>query len=265
MIHEMTGAAAKRPKKRKGKRAARREATMARIVDAALVILTEEGFDALTMKRLADELGYAIGAFYRYFPSKDALFLAVQRRVLELLAADLRRTDEAVRAQVDDDEGRSARTAALTRILAAARVYETLATRRPVHFRLLGRWLGDTSPLVSMEAAAPLLPALLEMFGLVPRLFEAAVEAGALTPGPADRRAYVLWSSLQGVSQLRKLSRFGVAALEPRGMAEELVRTLLSGWGAAEPSLSEALTLARALVAEELEGSDGSEGRERPC
>ena len=65
VVHELP------PRKKKTARAKRREETSAAIVEAALAIVTEEGFDALTMKRLADELGYAIGAFYRYFPSKE--------------------------------------------------------------------------------------------------------------------------------------------------------------------------------------------------
>lgn len=237
----------------KGKRARRREETVARIVDAALVILTEEGFEALTMKRLAEELGYAPGAFYRYFRSKDELILAAQRRVLEGLAEDLRAADARVEGSLSRSRSVSREAAALTRLVAAARVYETLATRRPAHFRLLGRWLGDPSPMVSVEAAAPVLPVLLEMFAAVPALFEAAAEAGALEPGPADRRAYVLWSGLQGVMQLRKLARFGIDAMRPDAMCEELYGSLLRGWGAEEPHLSEALRRARALVPGERE------------
>jgi hypothetical protein len=173
--------------------------------------------------------------------------------VLEVLAADLREADARVRQHVEQSPALSSEAAALTRIVAAARVYETLAERRPAHYRLLGRWLGDPSPMVSLEAAAPMLPVLMEMFGTVPALFEAAAEAGALEPGPADRRAYVLWSSLQGVMQLRKLARFGLAAMQPDAMCRELYETLLSGWGAEPPHVSEALERARELVPGERE------------
>ncbi|MCA9555215.1 MAG: helix-turn-helix transcriptional regulator, partial [Myxococcales bacterium] len=58
--------------------AARREARRQAIVDEALALVTEGGFEALTLQRLAGRLGYAVGALYRYFPSKEALLAALQ-------------------------------------------------------------------------------------------------------------------------------------------------------------------------------------------
>lgn len=228
----------------------RREETITRIVEAAMGIVTEEGFDALTMQRLADELGYAIGAFYRYFGSKDELLLAVQRRVLEQLAADIRAADAEIREHVERSPTVDARVAALARIVAAARVYETLPSRRPAHALLLMRWLADPLPMVGTAAAAPMLPALLELFAIVPALFRAAAEVGALAEGSADRRAHALWSALSGVAQLRKLDRFGVEALRTDALATELVRTLLVGWGADEAALDDAMKRAKKRVPE---------------
>lgn len=244
MVHETQPA----PRK---KRAARREATLSRIVDAALLVMTEEGIEALTMQRLADELGYAIGAFYRYFPSKDALVLAVQRRVLELLAEDLAAADARALEHLGRSPSVTLEAAALTRILVAARVYQTLVTRRPAHFRMLSRWLGDPAPLVATESALPMLPALFAMFAGVPPLFRAAVDAGALASGDAERRTLVLWSAIQGAMQLRKLARFGVDALSPDALGAEALRALLGGWGAAEPHLGDAWRRAQKLVPEE--------------
>ena len=57
----------------------RREATIERIVDTALHLLETEGYEGLTIQRLAKELGYAVGALYRYFRSKDALLVALPK------------------------------------------------------------------------------------------------------------------------------------------------------------------------------------------
>lgn len=210
--------------------------------------MTNEGEAALTMQRLAAELGYAVGALYRYFPSKDALLLAVQRRVLEHLADDLERARERMDAHLARSRTVSAKVSALAHVLAAARVYETLTVRRPAHFRLLGRWLADPAPLVATEAAMPAVPALFELFGTVPALFDAAVDAGALAPGDARRRTLVLWSALSGVLQLRKLDRLGVDALRSDALARELTHALFAGWGAASSDLNEALKRAANIV-----------------
>lgn len=248
VVHEPTPTPAKKPK-----RAARREATVERIVDTALLVLTEEGEGALTMQRLADELGYAIGAFYRYFSSKDALVLAVQRRVLELLAADLAAADARAQEHLERSRALTPEAAALTRLLVAARAYQTLVTRRPAHFALLSRWLADPAPLVATESALPLLPALFELFRAIPALFREAEARGALASGDAERRTFVLWSAMQGAMQLRKLARFGLPALAPEALGAEAVRALLIGWGAREEHLADAWRRAQKLVPEEEE------------
>ena len=57
----------------------RREATLARILDAALDLVVEGGFDALSMNRLARETDFTPGALYRYFDSKQALLEQIVR------------------------------------------------------------------------------------------------------------------------------------------------------------------------------------------
>lgn len=233
---------------RPAKRSLRREATLDRIVDAALVVVTEEGVEALTMQRLAQELGYAIGALYRYFASKDALLMALQRRVLELLAQDLAAADARAVAHLERSQA-SAEAAALTRLVVATRVYETLPDRRPSHFRLLSVWLGDPDPIVPVESALPAVSGSVALFLPVPARFREAVERGALEEGDATQRTLVLFGAVHGVLTLRKLSRFGIAALEPSVLSAELCRALLRGWGAAEPHLADAMRRARRLAA----------------
>ncbi len=65
----------------------RREATQARsqdTVDVILVatdrVLARVGLNEATTREIADVAGVSIGTLYRYFPSKDALFLAMLQR-----------------------------------------------------------------------------------------------------------------------------------------------------------------------------------------
>jgi AcrR family transcriptional regulator len=56
------------------------EETGQKILDAALDLFREEGFEQTTMRAIATRAGVATGAAYYYFPSKDAIVLAFYER-----------------------------------------------------------------------------------------------------------------------------------------------------------------------------------------
>jgi AcrR family transcriptional regulator len=61
----------------KGKKA---EETRSRILEAALSVFRERGFEKATMREIAGEAGVAVGAAYYYFDSKDAIVMAFYER-----------------------------------------------------------------------------------------------------------------------------------------------------------------------------------------
>ncbi len=71
------------------------DATRGRILDAALQLFRDQGFEATTMREIAQSAGVATGAAYYYFDSKDAIVLAfydqaqkdMTARLEDLLAA----------------------------------------------------------------------------------------------------------------------------------------------------------------------------------
>src|SRR5215207_3817373 len=77
-----------------------REAKVEEILDLAEQRLREGGYEELSVAALARELGLAQNAIYWYFPSKDHLFVAVQRRMLEDLAARKPRGDVGQRRRI---------------------------------------------------------------------------------------------------------------------------------------------------------------------
>jgi AcrR family transcriptional regulator len=56
------------------------EETRTRILNSALAIFRERGFDAATMREIATHAGVATGAAYYYFDSKDAIVMAFYDR-----------------------------------------------------------------------------------------------------------------------------------------------------------------------------------------
>jgi AcrR family transcriptional regulator len=65
------------------------EETRSRILEAALSVFRERGFEKATMREIASEAGVAVGAAYYYFDSKDALVMAFYERAQGEMHAEI--------------------------------------------------------------------------------------------------------------------------------------------------------------------------------
>ena len=59
---------------------ARSRATVDALIEATARILVKEGFDKASTNRIAAKAGVSVGSLYQYFPSKEALVVAVMER-----------------------------------------------------------------------------------------------------------------------------------------------------------------------------------------
>jgi AcrR family transcriptional regulator len=73
---------ARKPATKPRKRASqeRSRATVAALIEATARILVSEGFDRVSTNRIAEVAGVSVGSLYQYFPSKEALVVAVVER-----------------------------------------------------------------------------------------------------------------------------------------------------------------------------------------
>jgi AcrR family transcriptional regulator len=73
------------------------EATGNKIFEAALALFREQGFDAATMRGIAERAGVAIGASYYYYASKDAIVMDFYRRSCEEMQEQIRQALESAK------------------------------------------------------------------------------------------------------------------------------------------------------------------------
>lgn len=227
----------------------RREATIERIVETAMHVLETEGFEALTIQRLAKDLNYAVGALYRYFRSKDALLVALLHRVMDRIGEDMtlglelvdRERAERLSATASPTDTPRSAEEGLLRLITVSNVYVAFAQGRPTEYGLISTLIGDPREFLATDAAAPIFPALVRLQLMLIAVINDAVSAGALDEGDARERGVILWSAMQGVLQLRKLGRFGVAGVALDRLVPIALRTLLLGWGA-DATLIDTLT-----------------------
>ena len=225
------------------------------IVDAAMVLIGREGLEALTLARVAKELGLVTTAIYRYFASKDALLAALHRRAItvvhERFRAELARWEERSKRMAND-------TRALAKLLATARFYVTLPETQPDAFRLMSLMLADPRPLVDDAAAIAAMPIVAGFISEASALFADAETVRAIEPGMHLARTATLWATLHGLTQLAKLRRVAPESPTPLAVAEQATITLLRGMGATDTAIRRA---SRAL--DKLTATDADKGTSR--
>jgi len=221
----------------------RRQANLDRILDAAMDLVVERGFDGLSMHELARRTDYTPGALYRYYAGKDALIAALTTRLIESFGDVLARTA----ALLSDDRP-------LRRVLVALFTYRDLARHAPNRFGLLSMLLADPRLLVPDEDAAQSpLRAMSEVIGPLVEELGRARAAGALVDGDAGsahedalERATILFSAVHGLLQLRKQEARVALVGDLDRLVTVSVRSLLLGWGADPDTLTRDLDAALA-------------------
>ncbi len=213
-------------------------------LDAALHLVFAEGLDALTMQRLADEVGASVGSVYTYFPSKGALVAEVQREAIERLAASALVLGADVDRAVHD---LAADVAALTAVAAFGRFWLTASATYPEEMQLLLLLLSDVTQSVPDDEAGRVIPAAMRLLGLAEDRLRAAADVAALDAGDSGRRTIALAASLTGCVQLACVQQWDEDLLDPVATGRTVLDSLLAGWGADEDALADAHRVLDAL------------------
>jgi AcrR family transcriptional regulator len=97
--------------------------TVNAVLEAAARILEQHGFEGYTTNAIAERAGVSIGSLYQYFPSKDAVTVALIERECALLLANMAQAESIVN-----------RRSAINHLIGAAVAHQM---RRPRLARLL--------------------------------------------------------------------------------------------------------------------------------
>ncbi len=205
----------------------RREANLERILDAAMQMVVDKGFDGLSINGLARAVDYTPGALYRYFENgKDQLMIALVGRAIGEFHDEIR--------------GRVTATEPIARIVEYLTLYRRVSIAASNRFGLVSMMMAHPRILVEDRAQAePALAALTEALQPLAVSFAEAQVGGALSEGDPVQRALAAFSSIHGVLQLRKQARFSPNLIDMDRLANEVLGALLRGWGAADERLVE--------------------------
>lgn len=180
-----------------------------RLVDEALAVLDEDGFEGLTLRNIARRAGVSHGAPLRHFRSLADLLSEVAAHGFRVLH---RVVDERAAAL---PPGAGARA----RLAAAGHGYVTKAVERPDLFALMFRPDGLDLENESFRRDSA------EAFEQVVRLVRSAQDEGFETERDARVLAGCVWASLHGLASL--WAQGALPAVAPSATLDEAVETTL--------------------------------------
>lgn len=186
------------------------------ILETARQLFAEKGFEAVTMRMIADKIEYSPTAIYVHFADKDSL-------MRELCAGDFRSMSAAVvRAQKVEDPR--------DRLKKLGRAYLDFALDHPNSYMLLFMHQHERKALEKDEFDDPERSA----YAMLKANVEYAIEKGAFHPDhhDPDTTAQLMWAGLHGLISLNlAMQQDGKVPWKPlKKMADLMMDVLLEGF-----------------------------------
>ncbi|MFH8791707.1 TetR/AcrR family transcriptional regulator [Streptomyces sp. NPDC017941] len=191
-----------------GKREEVRQRTFAEILETAGRMAEAEGWRAVTIRRIAAEIGYSAPVIYQHFPSKEALLHTLLERVNGELAQRMRA------AAAGEPASRAPRLAAVA--------YLEFARSRPGLYRLVSGAPGTDVDASTRRAAAA------DVIAFTRQLIGAWAAETAAEPVDIEDACDLLWATLHGLACIGSIEDIGFdRALR---LADQAVTALLGSW-----------------------------------
>lgn len=192
----------------KERREREREAMRQAIMEAALMIAAQEGWQAVTVRRVAERIEYSPSALYKYFEDKDAILETLLVQGFAQLLEELRR---AAAGERDPEE----------RLLHIATAYWGFVWRNQTLYELMFS-LRQGGLHNIQEAKAT--------FALVRSALANWSEARSVTLRNLDDAVDILWATLHGLVSLALAHLVYGGPPRAKLLLTRAVRDLLRAW-----------------------------------
>ena len=217
-------------------------------IEAAQRIIAAEGFEGLTMSRLAAELDTVVSAVYRYFPSKGALIAAIQEEGIERMSASLTTIvgsgDRHFAAGGLDERG-----VAVARLVLFGRWLCATTETYPEELRLFQLIMSQRESALDPEGGLRMFPIAMALGGHAVAALDAAEACGAIEAGSSIDRAVIWASGLSGVLETDDLERYAPGLFGKTRLARQANVDLIAGWGASRDAITRGSELVDGLAA----------------
>ena len=154
------------------------------ILEAALELFEEQGYEKFSLRQVAEAIGYTPTTIYLYFKNKDDL-------LFQTVADGFRAFGEALQA------GYNKSTEPYTRFLEIGRAYIKFGLEHPVHYRLMFMQRGEFLYQTGKDCEP-----VIDSFGILKQALQDCVNAGLLEKNALDVYANTAWAFVHGIVSL---------------------------------------------------------------
>ncbi len=166
------------------RRAREREVLRRKIIDAAAQLIVANGYEAFSLRQVADKIEYSASSIYLYFKNKEELIEAICAETFDELIARMERLEARNLPPLESfEEG--------------IREYIRFGLHYPKHYELVFSCPpanSDGTPLSRSKG--------LQAFGTLIRCFERCAAEGIFRSGTARQDVMVTWMAMHGITTI---------------------------------------------------------------
>ena len=155
------------------------------ILDAAVALFQEHGFENFSLRGVAEAIGYSPTTIYLYFADKDDL-------LFHTAMEGFVKFGEMLQAAYDGA------ATPLERFGATGRAYVKFGLENPVPYRLMFMQRGEFLE----RDAPPGYESIIDSFGVLTQALQECLDAGVIKPGDLRTYAGMAWANVHGVVAL---------------------------------------------------------------
>jgi len=194
------------------RRARQKEGIREEILEAARALFLKEGYEHVSIRKIAERIEYSPGTIYLYFRDKADILEQICEEMFSRLQKKL--------AAINADKAGNA----LDRLRRGLRVYIQFGLENPHHYALTFSSFGHMpKPEDFLECTAGG-----RCFGELILSVTAAMEAGLIEAGDVAEISQALWAAVHGLTSLL-ITGNGFPFVEQNRLMDRLLDTLMEG------------------------------------
>lgn len=200
----------------KERRQRERDQRKKQILDAARSVLYESGLQAASVTRIAGLAELGVGTIYSYYQNKEEIFIALQQEGLELLCEKLKEIDDGAPPPVE-------------KLRQYAVAYLDFSRNNREYYDIINYFLASPEVMFPRPLKDRIDRRGNNILQLVAGTIKEGIKNGIFGDVNADRYAMILWGTLQGMLQLRKMKNIMLKGEDYQDLYEESVENFIKG------------------------------------